>query len=280
MGKIIQFAGKRSYKITIICLAFFGALFMIMGAVFSITSSTTTPIGMAVAAPNSYRGADGAMKVHVFARITPIQVNTWPFNETSLPVRFMIQSGRDLVHITPSIRSGGTAILTLRDNPQGIPFFHGQNDPDTKIVINVLVGSLVEILHIRIHLDMDQVDFTTHIERLVGISWVRVPIFDQSMLAMYVLNPASFRLNSTFRVFGQVIASTVNNIAEFDQFNIREIYRYDPSDIVFAWQWMNSRPIFDIPEWVLTFSWAYEFEVSFQFLGNTFRDYFRIEIAL
>ncbi|MCL2851258.1 MAG: hypothetical protein FWE01_02755 [Firmicutes bacterium] len=298
MGKIIKFAQKRAYKITIICLAVFAAIFIMVGGIIAGTNSTSTPSFLAVNVPGASRAADGAWLVDVYNRTTPIQINTWDRNgmpnRTELPIRLLVQSGNELVNITPSIRTGGVAMLTLRNNyergeDRGIPFFHDDRiHSDTRISVNIVVGGLIERLHIRIRLS--QVQFSTRLERNTGgNNWIPIDALDQTNIALpgqpqrtimqEFLDPNTthnFRINSTFRVFNSVVFSTLN-VTERQQFTIdwdHERLHFDEEDITLVPQIVIRNPS------IIQSTGTYTFEISVLFMGQTFRDFFDLRIVI
>ena len=302
MGKIIKFAGTRAFKITIICLAVFGALFMIIGGVLSASSSTSTPTFMQVNVSNHQQNG-AIMVVDVYQRTTNIQVNTWSgfnFNTTAMPIHFEIRSGAEFISITPSIRTGGVALLTLRDNYRGIPYFHREGDPSDRIVINVRVGNtpLIQVLHIRINLPSNQVHLTTQLERFNGANWVPINAIDHTLTTIpgqtshpttirdqFLSRPQDFRVNATLNVFGTDIYSTAGSMVQFNAFRIFELYDFDSSDIEIRWlqELGQGRPAIVMPHqrpYLLTFTNTYRFEIQIDFLGTTYRDIFEFRIVV
>jgi len=269
MGKLLQFARTRNYKIVLIALVGLGILFLALGGIFAITG--TGPVwasGMNISAPNlSQPMAGGIRHLEVFSMTTPITVNTDPFNMTTQPIQLSLGGvGATYATITPTIRSGGVATLTLALNAQGIPHFHNdETDQNNRIILNITVGTLPpEIIFVFVRLPSDQVQIRTQLQWFSGLEWLDI---DQMTLTTFRQQGSSrFRVRSTFHIMGVQI---------FDSASATQIFNFSERDNTGRGIGLFRNPVppytigLFIPNWIIT-GGTYYFDIAVNFNGQIF----------
>ena len=255
-------------------MASFAGLFILLGTIFALATGGVRATGIVIHASNIVQSHGNTHLIDVYSRHTPITIHTNPANQTSDPVRIDVYQGIAMVSITRSVRTGETAFLTLLDNPAtGVPFFHGVHDPDDRIIIHVTAGGLLAILHIRIQLSMHMVEFDTVLQQHVAGIWL-TPQNQRLSLHTYQINPASYRIKSTFRIFGVELFNTETNFNMFRAIDMEaygmgtgiELFR--PHPIV--------GPHIYIPRELLTTQGGHPFALEVDFAGRTFNRFFNI----
>ena len=287
MSKIIQFARTRTYLVTLISIIVLAVIFMILGISFAVSSGTTTPTFIGVYATNM-SSSGNIHTIDIYNRSTPIHIWTAPNNQTNLPVVFD-NNRPNIVHITPSIRSGTEATLTLLNNSDGVPTFFDPANPDTHVEIVASVGTQVAVLRIRIRLARENVSLNTELMWWSGARWMPVvnnslSLFNYRQITQGVANSIRFRVRSTLTIFGVERFSTLTDLDSFASgtdrlfFNLpQEILGIEgPSDIMLFGRGATWH--LDIPPG--SFAGAtYNFLVTIDYAGLTHHDVFNLEIT-
>lgn len=199
-----------------------------------------------------------------------IQVSTTPGNQTAMPVVFDINNeGRNRVHITPQIRTGDTAILTILTNEEtGIPHFHRDADPDNLIEITVIVGNHVAIVRVIIKFDESMINFTTALQEQIGTGWENISALPR---LQFISNPTGYRFHTNLTLLGQPI----NNPPQIQGLPQGS----SPNDIVL----INPAGLIEIPDIEIPgfLDEVYQFQISVYFapLQRTFITFFNLVIA-
>lgn len=242
-SKFIQWARTRSYKITWIALASAGALFLLMGGIFAITQNNVAATGISIQASGAVRHGNTYF-MDVVAMETSIRVNTTPNNTTTNPVTFTVAPASiGLVHVTPMIHSGTSAVLTLGTDGDGLPFF-GQT-------ANILVSCGTESVELRVNivLSTSQVEFRQTLERNTGVAWLPAFNHDRNRFELsftdYMLsqpNNRNYRFRISFHVFGIQVFSNVTTPQAFLERDLAEwesgISMLGNGDRVYLPEWM------------------------------------------
>jgi len=284
-GGIIRFSQTRKYRILWITLASLAGLFLFIAMIVGLTTGGVAPMNLVVSAPNIVRGAGGVHQLEVYARQTPITVNTAPGNQTRQPVRLSIHEGHAFVSLPDSqIRSGESAMLILRNNPEtGIPFI----TTDERITIHVRAGNHLSIINVRIGLSRENVQMTTRIQRFAYGSWHNSPPGLESTIDAnrHMIDQRNYRVFSTFSVFGQEIYNSAThphmfNVHDRDPTGETNIDLFRPrAPAVGPWNPAMGTYLYT-PIWFLMWSGTFDFAIEVEFMGHRFVESFALNIVV
>jgi len=275
MGKIIQFSRTRAYKIVLVAMLGLGVLFLIIGAFFLLSAPQTFwAMSMTVSADNLITEG-GVRRLNVYSRTTAINVNTGPFNMTTLPVNLSVDGvGASFVTVTPTIRSGGVATLTLVNNSQGVPYFHNdQADADDRIRLIVAIAGLPpQVINVFIRLAQDDWEVRTRLEIFDNHNNTWTEMSPQELLLSDYrsaqVGTMTFRVNSTFLVWGVPL---LNSVYEQIFFSERDVQGSGIS--------LFDTGILHIPHWVSTAN-VFNFDIAAYFIGQEFTGIFSLVIVV
>jgi len=197
---ILQISQKKPYKIGLIVCVALGVIFLAVGGIISLATNDVAPFEINITGMT--RNSGGNFEMIMRGRTAPIQVSTEPGNLTNQPVIFTIQGGgAAFIEIAPmSMRSGDTAILTLRNDANGVPNFN------QTINILVEVAGLTETIVVRTELARD--------DAVISTEMMPVTIYaDQQPVRYLSLSAATaYRVDIAFTIMGQTIRTTQGGV--------------------------------------------------------------------
>lgn len=232
MSKIVNFSKQKKYKIILVSLAGVGALFLMIGLILNISATPPIVTQMRImASGGSWQG--GVFQIETGNRVTPIRVDALTSGGMlgTEPVTFSFYSGDNLARITPSIRSGDYAYLTLLTDESGVPFFHDDAIHNAgRITINVNSGLSSAQIRVIIRTCSSHAQVNSRVERwtqdITGFAWRPVETISEFEFRN---NPGTFRVFAEFKVRDfanpsvmHVRYNTLNNLSLFSETNLNE----------------------------------------------------------
>jgi len=212
--KVINWSKRRSYKITIAALVGIGLLFILIGAIMSITSSTVAATGIFINGTRIQNNSilnmtiypvnsDNAREInheHSF------QISTTPGNQITQPITITPgPTAAGILTVTPQIRTGEVATITILRQGNGLPRFHQENNPEDFETIFVTAGDNTIIIRVFIRFYQGMATISSTLQEQEGISWRNI---DELNLSQFRTNPSRFRVNINYSILGQQRAPT------------------------------------------------------------------------
>ena len=178
---IIEFSQTRKFKLIMGGMIAFGAFFLVLGMIASLSGGKTvraTGMEITIGTNNGFVNGAYRYEIEVVDEKTNIPIKLSPAKANQAVTFDVNQNSTNFISITPKVKNGQTAVLTLLRNSKGLFEYYKESDSDDKISIWVTCGDIQAIINVKILLPDDKITLSTTLQRYQSIfnTWQNVDV--------------------------------------------------------------------------------------------------------